>query len=118
MKKRKVKVPIYHSYLTIIETENIKEQAEKYNVRPRGDPTREDYNYDAITFRDFSKNGYLCYYCIFRPQRSYGTIAHEAKHIVNHIFNDLGIELDRVNDEPECYLLGWVVNQIHLTITE
>jgi hypothetical protein len=40
-------------------------------------------------------------------------IAHEAKHIINKIFADRGILLDPTNDEPECYLLGWIVKEIY-----
>jgi len=43
---------------------------------------------------------------------SVGTIAHECKHIVNYIFDARGIKLDTDNDEPECYLLGWLVDKI------
>lgn len=40
-------------------------------------------------------------------------IAHEAKHVVNYIFTDIGYKLDNDNDEMECYFLGWVVDQLH-----
>lgn len=42
-----------------------------------------------------------------------GIIAHEAKHLVNAIFVDIGQELDLHNDEAECYLLGWIVDRVH-----
>lgn len=45
-----------------------------------------------------------------------GIIAHEAKHLTNHIFDIVGVDLDLYNDEPECYLLGWIVNRIHETL--
>ena len=45
-----------------------------------------------------------------------GVIAHECKHMVNFIFISRGIELDLNNDEPECYLLEWLINKIHSII--
>lgn len=42
-----------------------------------------------------------------------GIIAHEAKHLVNKIFISIEHPLCRYQDEPECYLLGWIVNRIH-----
>ena len=40
------------------------------------------------------------------------TVAHEAVHIKNRIFEHAGILHDPKNDEPEAYLLGWIVKQI------
>jgi len=61
-------------------------------------------------------------YCVFLSlKKGYptpGIIAHEAKHLVNNIFIDISHELDPYNDEPECYLLGWIVNRIHEMIPE
>ena len=42
-----------------------------------------------------------------------GIIAHESKHLVNNIFIEISHDLDRHNDEPEAYLLGWIVDRIH-----
>lgn len=42
----------------------------------------------------------------------FATIVHEAKHSVNQIFISKGIQLDLNNDEPECYLLDWIVKEI------
>ncbi len=42
-----------------------------------------------------------------------GTIAHEAIHIKNRIFKFTGIKNDLDNDEPEAYLVKWIVNTIH-----
>jgi len=41
-----------------------------------------------------------------------GVIAHECKHFVNALFMQRGVELDPENDEPECYMLGWAVDQV------
>lgn len=41
------------------------------------------------------------------------TIVHEVYHIVNFIFEDLGIEPDLYNDEPGAYLMGWLAGEVH-----
>jgi len=41
-----------------------------------------------------------------------GTIAHEAIHIKNIIYRRIGATLDLKNDEPEAYLVGWLVDTI------
>ena len=42
-----------------------------------------------------------------------GRIAHEAIHAKNLIFKWVGIKNDPNNDEPEAYLVQWIVNCIH-----
>lgn len=41
-----------------------------------------------------------------------GIIAHESKHLVNQIFKEIRQKLDVDNDEVECYLLGWIVDEV------
>lgn len=40
------------------------------------------------------------------------TICHESDHIVNIIFNDLGIDIGYEHDEHHAYMLGWVAKCI------
>ena len=42
-----------------------------------------------------------------------GEIAHEVKHLVNEIIIDFGGKLDLQNDETECYLLQWAMDEIY-----
>ena len=110
MIKKKIEIPIYLGYLVIIVTDDFKKIIKKYNIASSSDPN--DHDYSAITFRLYKKR-ISNYYCVLRKKASPGAIAHEAKHIVNKIFQDRGINLDIVNDENETYLLGWIVNQIY-----
>lgn len=41
-----------------------------------------------------------------------GEIAHESKHAVNEILLHIGADLDLNNDEHECYLLQWLIDEI------
>lgn len=47
------------------------------------------------------------------PDITPGVIAHEAKHAVNNLFTQIRMGLDPYNDEAECYLLGWYVDELH-----
>ncbi len=42
-----------------------------------------------------------------------GVIAHEAMHLVNHWYSELGIRPSLNNDEPQAYLLNWAVDKIY-----
>lgn len=113
--KHIVPIPIYNGKLVIIVTTNIKKVAEQYNVVSK---TTSNNDFDIITFVCPTKKGITRYFYVQKADVSYGAIAHDAKHIVNEIFKDRGQELDLYNDEAECYLLGWVVNQIHININK
>lgn len=41
-----------------------------------------------------------------------GNIAHEAGHLTNRVWRDIGGLLDYTNDEPYCYLLGFITDGI------
>lgn len=46
-----------------------------------------------------------------RDKASVGTVAHEAVHMVNHVFDYLGQDLCTVNDEAQAYLTGHFVQE-------
>lgn len=67
---------------------------------------------DALVFSDASGK-YLTRTMIFeREHITAGTIAHEAIHTKNHIFDSIGFRLDPTNDEAEAYFVHWLVDFI------
>lgn len=111
MKVRKIKIPLYFGELVVIECKNFS----KINERYKTEMTNE---WQAGVIRHTTKKGYTQYIVAFLEKPSPQTIAHEAVHIVNHIFADRYVNLDLYNDEPQAYLTGWVVEQIHKTIKQ
>lgn len=107
MIKHRVYIPIYNCYLTIIVSKNFESEAKKYGF---GDDTLGSEA--MVRARSNVKTGIIDYIYIQRPSITYGTIAHEAKHIVNYIFTHKGLKLDTDNDEAECYLLAYIVDLI------
>lgn len=103
--RKKIKVPLYFSDLIVIQSNNFKKIEEEFSIDSYED------NYSAITFK---RNGNVM--VAFKNKTNASIIAHEAVHICNHIFKNVGIQLDLDNDEAFAYLLGWVVKQIHKTI--
>lgn len=104
--KHKVYIPIYGCYLTIIVTKEFEKIGKQFDSE-----NSECASAQVGTRQD--KNGINEYIYIQRPSVTFGTIAHEAKHIVNRIFRDRGQDLDLYNDEAECYLLGYITDNIH-----
>jgi hypothetical protein len=45
-----------------------------------------------------------------------GDIAHECLHAMNMMYAHVGAKHSLANDEPHCYMLGWVVDQVHKQI--
>lgn len=99
--RKKIQIPIYSCTLTII-------LAEDWNA------INKKHRYDL------SENDSACFYAhdhnytvAFIGLPSVRTIAHESMHLVNQLFIDKHIKVDLDNDEPQAYLMGWTVEQIH-----
>lgn len=108
MKKKTIDIPIYIGKLTIISDTDLSYVEKKYK-------TKSLKNFGAITLKDESK--YRNYVVAFEYTEG-SIIAHEIVHVINYIYLDCGIELDRVNDENQAYLTGWLFNEICSFLTE
>lgn len=102
MKKTTIDIPIYQCKLTIIIDKDLSYVEKKYNTTSLS-------NYGAITMR--VPNKFSEYIMAFEYSEG-SIIAHEIVHLKNYIYQDKGIELDRFNDEPEAYLIGWLFKEI------
>ena len=58
MRKKKIKIPLYHGEITIIKTDDLSKVEKEYNT--------ESLHYcDAVVFRNFKPNGYSRYVIAF-----------------------------------------------------
>ncbi len=60
-----------------------------------------------------------CIYLIFNPKykfgsryMTHGSIAHECLHATSFLFMTIGAEPDIDNDEPQAYLINYLVDQV------
>ena len=88
--------------MVLIQTDNWKKLGRRLHLELSND-------IDAFVYKDPKDRYVVC----FRSKPSASIIAHEAVHIVNHVYNDSRIMLDPPNDEPQAYLTGWVVGEMH-----
>jgi hypothetical protein len=100
MKIKKYKIPIYEGNLIVVIAKSMKEVEKKFNLLDTAD-------FDACVFKDRKGN----YVAAFENTNA-GIVAHESLHIVNFIFKDRHISMDLDNDEPQCYLIKWIVDKI------
>ena len=103
MEKKKIKIPIFHGELTILKAKDLSEIGKKYNMNFD--------NFQAVVWKDESKKFLTLFVAVNEKVKS-DIIAHEAVHLVNHVFINKGIELCRYNDENQAYLTGWFVKEI------
>lgn len=101
MKCKKVDVPIYNGKLIMFKVDNWDKINKKYGFDL-------DKRHSACVFYDLNKQVAVAF-----KEYTPSIIAHEAVHVVNHIFKDRGIYLDVDNDETQAYLTGWVVKTIN-----
>lgn len=102
MRIKKIKIPIFQSELTIIFDKDLSYLEKKYK-------TVSLKNYGAVTLKDESK---YRHYVLGFEYSSGSIIAHEIVHLINYMYIDCGIELDRLNDENQAYLTGWLFFEI------
>jgi hypothetical protein len=102
MKKAVIKIPIYCATLVVIQDEDLFYVEKKYKTKSLKD-------YGAVTLKNESK--YREYIVAFEYY-SGSIIAHEIVHIINFIYLDCGVELDRINDENQAYFTGWLFAEI------
>lgn len=105
MQKKKIIIPIYDCPLTIIVVDDLTSLNSKFN-------TKIDDNYDAVFFTHKDKA-----HVAFRPDSPDDLIVHETVHVVNHIFDYYGVELDVNNDEHQAYLTQYIFKQIKKCLT-
>lgn len=112
---KKINIPIFSSDLYIFQgkQKTIKKIDKDFSINwELGN--MDDYSAFAWKFPPDSK--YYGYGVFFGEKFSskeafHKEIAHECCHIKNYIFSDRLIDLDLINDETECYLLGWLVKK-------
>lgn len=106
-KNRKItlEIPLYFGRLIIHQCRNLQKLGLKYGYDLHGK--------EAVMFDTPHESGYKIYRIAFTYDANPRIIAHEALHATNHIFRDRGIDADTNNDEPQCYLHGWIVGECH-----
>lgn len=100
-----VNIPIYLGKLIIIQTDDFQPLEARFNLTDTS-------SCQAFCLRRKLKTGQNRYAVIFNNEVTGKIIAHECVHLVNYLFEDRGIKLDLVNDEPQAYLTDWFFGEI------
>jgi len=108
MKVKEVPIPIYFGKLIIILTDDFKKVNKVYRTKIK------DKLYDAVVFRTTKEGSHI----VAMKVVNWPIIAHETVHLVNDIFIKCGVQLDKINDEPQAYLTGWIVGEIEKFLIE
>lgn len=114
-----VKVPMYSRNLNIVITEDFMKDVFEINKKYFNQFTEEDDVLGQIQQRGGST---LIIINAGRHKKVFkkdweveliATIAHEAFHASNTMMNCFGARPDAMNDEPQAYLLDWIVKEIY-----
>ena len=115
MKVTKIPIPIYHGVLQIVITDSFTEASKKFKIDHNGqDPDSFGAFVNVTTYG----NGLDFFTVFFKPDVSHSLIAHEVVHLVNGLYIERHMELDKVNDENQAYITGWITEQIYKTINK
>lgn len=97
-----IDIPIYYGKFVIIFADNFEKVNELYKTKA------DDKLYDAVMFENTDNDEFI----VAIKKVDWSVIAHEVVHVVNSLFLSRGIQLDRINDEPQAYMTGWFVKEI------
>ena len=107
-----ISVPIYDFLIRVVVSDN--EEEFEQDVLDAG--FEEDVAGAAMIVLH---SGYKVYTLVIDKNGiSNGNIAHESLHIVNRIWRDIGSNWFYDDDEPQCYLIGFIVDCIHKIIED
>ena len=112
MTKTTTKIPLYGGKLRIIQTESFVDIAKQKGFN------KQFINSEAAVFHEDDDGLLQCFVVFKTGDVSNKIIAHEALHVVSIIFDHIGAKMDLDNDEPQAYLLGWVVEQCDKTLNK
>ena len=109
MKIKTVDIPIYFGFLRIVIAKDFEKALSRIGTKF---PDLKPNSYDGFAFPDKTKKGYNRYTVFLKPKSTPSVIAHEVVHLVNALYIDSGMQLDRHNDEHQAYISGWLTRQI------
>lgn len=109
--KTVIELPLYQGVFVLHMVDDIEALDKEYKLE-----LRNDAEFDAVTFTaPESNNNWFGFHIAFlTKETSPGIIAHECLHVLNLIFDRVGIRYDQYNDEPAAYLMKWLVNNVHV----
>lgn len=103
MVSSKFEIPIFKGTVTLYYGKDLEYVQRKYK-------TKDLSNYGAVTMHN-PKNNFKDYIVAFCRNNN-DLISHEVVHLVNFLYIDVGLELDRYNDETQAYLSGYFFEKI------
>jgi len=109
--KKVVNIPIYGGKFIIIFSNNPSKVAMTVNCN-----VDNVQNLWAHSFHNFLTKGYesfaVCYNFWSLNPVTTGVLLHEINHAGNRLLLSREVEPDFENDEPECYLKGWMADEV------
>lgn len=110
MKYKRINIPIYNQVLHIIISEDVESEIKDINKKFYCEFDNYDFAGYAI---GINKHNLLLINNKNIPTEAFkiSVISHESFHISNFISKRIGINPDVNNDEPQAYLLSWIVEE-------
>ena len=114
-----VKIPIYGTNLHVVITEDFMSDIQEINKKYFNNFTQED---NVLGFSQQRGGSTLIIINVGKHKKQFkkkyeieviATIAHEAVHACNQIFTCIGARTDITNDEPQAYLVDYIVKEIY-----
>lgn len=121
MKTKIIKVPIYGSNLILIEKQDSTAIEIEKKFKLESGVVSNINSFDGVVFDDkfpYDKKkdlGYDATFIIFDTHSAFemSTIGHEAIHAAKRIFDRVEANFTTEDQEPFCYLVGWILDEAY-----
>lgn len=111
IKYKKIYIPILKGIIHIFVSDDFKAVNHLYKLGISNETLE-----TSAGIVDWHPRKLINYICLLEPNIQLLELTHEAVHLVNKIYLDRGIGLDRENDENQAYLTAWIFDKLHQTI--
>lgn len=109
---KSISVPLYHQKLQIIICDDVEIEIDEINKKYPSHIENFEFSGYAEGSGKFNLIVLNKKYLIDEIF-AVSTIAHEALHVSHFIMKRVGIKPDVDNDEPQAYLLSWIIEQVY-----
>ncbi|HUX57867.1 MAG TPA: hypothetical protein VMV77_12895 [Bacteroidales bacterium] len=113
-----LKIPLYHGDFGIVATNDIEELERSRGIVASEHGIDELYGHAFLTENDKTQLFLIVINPYHEIHLTNGVIAHESAHVADMIFQNRDIYMDFNNDEPYCYLIEGLVNEVYKFLAE
>ena len=116
-KRKSLKVPLYPCTIDFVYTSDMQKFRDEYGFENEVNERVAHFCAYPLFYKNCTKER-IVMLLNKEEELTHGIIAHEALHATNHALNRIGYQFNPYDDEPICYLLMWLIDELYKFLKE